>query len=88
MIVMLRNGFSVADPLVREFLDHKPTPDSSSWFEYCYRNGWSVEDMMSEFEGWKADRVTIDHDPSPRREAPLSAHPSQPARLVSPEFPA
>lgn len=74
---MLRESFSVADPLVQEFLDHRADPNGSTWFEYCLRNDFTVEEMMSGFERWKDDRVTIDH------EASTDTSPKPPERLTA-----
>jgi hypothetical protein len=60
---MLTKSFSIADPLLQEFLDHRADPNGYSWFEHCMAKGWTVERMMSGFEGWKEDRVTVDHEP-------------------------
>lgn len=59
---MLKIAFSIADPEVQEYLNHQPTPDASTWFEHCYRNGYKVEQMMSGFERWKRRRSTIEHE--------------------------
>jgi len=63
-LVVLRQSFSVADPAMQEFLKHRADPTGSTWFEHCMRNKWTVERMMSGFEAWKRDRMTIDHEPS------------------------
>ena len=62
MTVMLTNAFSIADPEVQEFLNHRPNPQTSTWFEHCYSNGYSVEEMMGGYERWKRQRSTIEHE--------------------------
>ncbi len=58
---MLTSAFSIADPDVQEYLNYRADPNGTTWFEHCYAQGWTVEDMMGGYERWKAERDTIDH---------------------------
>ena len=60
---MLKDDFASTDYEVIEFLMHRQPGTEKTWLQFCRERDFSVEQMMGQFDQWRADRITIDHDP-------------------------